>query len=95
MVKQISRKFWPNENRRGHVVRLHATDLLPPAVISLFGDLKLFADFGNLLPLAKLYIRTTQLGADLIHTMTFLTHLKESFPGLRPEWILSQHLVQF
>jgi len=27
--------------------------------------------------------------------MTFLLHLKESFPGLRPGWILSLFLDQF
>ena len=27
--------------------------------------------------------------------MSFLTHLKESFPDLRPEWILSLQLDQF
>ena len=32
---------------------------------------------------------------DLIHTMTFLTHLKESFPGLWPNGIPSLQLDQF
>jgi hypothetical protein len=32
----------------------------------------------------KLHIRSTQLGDNLIHTVTFLCHLRESFPGLRP-----------
>ena len=60
-----------------------------------FCDPHQLANFRNFLPLAKLYIRTTQLGDDLIHTMTFLTHLKESFPGLRPDRILSLKLDQF
>jgi len=76
-------------------LRLHATLLLTPAVIGLFCDSHQLANFRNFLPLAKLYIRTTQLGDDLIHTMTFLTHLKESFPGLRPDRILSLKLDQF
>ena len=45
--------------------------------------------------LAEKNIRSTQLRYDLIHRMSFLTHLKESFPGLRPHWILSLTLVHF
>ena len=62
--------------------------------IGLFLDLYELADFMNLLPLPKLHIRSTQLGDNLIHTVTFLCHLKESFTGLRPERILSLHLDQ-
>jgi len=53
------------------------------------------ADFRNVLALAKLYIRTTQLRDDLIYRMLFLTHLKKSVPGLRPDRILSLQLDQF
>ena len=76
-------------------LRLHLTLLLSPPIVSLLGNLKLPTDFWNLLPLAEFNIRTTQLGDDLIHTMTFRTHLKESFPGLRPDRILSLKLEQF
>jgi len=40
-------------------------------------------------------MRTTQLRNDLIYRMLFLTHLKESFPGLRLDKILSLQLDQF
>ncbi|MBP60893.1 MAG: hypothetical protein CMJ62_05130 [Planctomycetaceae bacterium] len=39
--------------------------------------------------------RSTQLGDNLVHTMTFLGHLKESFPGLQPDRILSLLLDHF
>ena len=45
--------------------------------------------------LAEKNIRSRQLRNDLIHRMSFLTHLKESSPGLRPEKILSLQLDQF
>ena len=39
----------------GHL-RLHATLLLPPAIIVLFGDLQQLANFGHLLTLAEFHI---------------------------------------
>ena len=36
-----------------------------------------------------------QLRNDLIYRVSFLSHLKESFPGLRPDRILSLQLDQF
>jgi len=56
---------------------LPATVLLPPTVISLFSDPNQHANFQNFLPIAKLHIRSTQLGDHLVHTMTLLCHLKE------------------
>ena len=78
----------------GHF-RLHATILLPPAAIGLLGDLKLLAELKHLCALTKQHIRWTQLRNDLIYRMSFLTHLKKSFPGLRPDKILSLQLDQF
>ena len=78
----------------GHF-RLHATLLLPPAVIGLLGNLKLLAELRHLCALTKKHVRSTQLGNDLIYRMLFLTHLKESFPGFRPDRILSLQLDQF
>ena len=76
-------------------LRLHAAVLLSPAVIGLFSNLQLLADLGHLHALAEKNIRSTQIRNDLIHRMSFLTHLKESSPGLRPEKILSLQLDQF
>jgi len=78
----------------GHF-RLPAAVLLPPAVIRLFYDPNQLANLRNFLSFAKLHIRSTQLGDILVHTMTFLCHLKESFLGLRPDRILSLFLDQF
>ena len=69
-------------------LRLHAAELMPSAVIrviSLLRDSNQFANFRNVLPLAKLHIRSTQLGDHLIHTVTFLCHLSESFRALDPK----------
>ena len=68
---QLSVLFLQNFECHGHL-RLHATNLLTPAVIGLFCDPDQLKLFRNFLPLAKLYIRATQLGNDLIHTVTFL-----------------------
>ena len=47
------------------------------------------ADFRNLLALTQFDVRLAQLRDNLVHRMTFLLHLKESLPGLRPDWILT------
>ena len=69
ILLQLSVLFLQGFEFLGHV-RLHATVLLKPAVIGLFCDPNQLANFRNFLPLAKPYIRTTQLGDDLIHTVT-------------------------
>ena len=76
-------------------LRLYATMLLSPAVTGLLGNLKLLAELRHLCALTKKHVRSTQLPNDLIYRMLFLTHLKESFPGLRPDRILSLQLDQF
>ena len=78
----------------GHF-RQPAAVLLPSAVIRLFCDPNQLTNFRNFLAFAKLHIRSTQLGDNLVHTMTFLCYLKESFPGLQPDRILSLFLDQF
>ena len=76
-------------------LRLHANDLLTPAVIGLFCDPNQIANFRNFFAFVKLHIRSTQLGNNLVHTMTFPCHLRESFPGLQLDRILSLFLDQF
>ena len=58
-------------------------------------DLNLLTEFRHLRAFTKKHIRWTQLRHDLIYRMSFRTHLKESFPGLRPDKILSLQLDQF
>jgi len=70
------------------VQRLHASDPLPTETICLFGDPNQLTNFRNFLSFAKLHIHSTQLGDYLVHTMTFLCHLKEFFLGLRRDRIL-------
>ena len=79
-----------------HHLQLYPATLLTPTAISLFRDPNQIANFRNFLLLAELLIRSTQLGDNLVHTMTmtFLCHLKESFPGLKSERILSLLLDQ-
>ena len=78
-----------------HQLPVYPDNLLPPAVIGLLSDLKLLADLRHLRAFAKQHIRTTQLRNDLIYCVSFLKHLKESFPGLWPDGILSLQLDQF
>ena len=55
--------------------RLHAIACLRPAVISLQGDLKLLVGLGH--PLAKLHVRSTQLGTDLVNGMSLLVRTNQ------------------
>ena len=52
-------------------------------------------NFRNFLSFVNLHIRSTQLGDDRVHTMTFRCYLQESFLGLRPDGILSLLLDLF
>ena len=78
----------------GHL-RLHATVLLSPAIIRLFGDFQQLAGLGHLLALTEFNIGFTKFGNDLIHCVTFLRHSESPFRAVRPSKILSLTMVQF
>jgi hypothetical protein len=59
-------------------------DVVVAEVDGVLAGFKQPADLGDLLPLPKLHVGATQLRNDLVHRVSVLLHLKESFPGSQP-----------
>ena len=77
----------------------HATILLPPAIIGLFGNFRrrLLATYKFRAPSSpcRFQNRLTKSGNNLIHCVTFLRHCESPFQAVRPIKIRSLTIVQF